>query len=85
MIHHNFEDPAALQGSEEKRLTLFRRVRDEIRQYLMTFPPCPRGVLLICGSTLHPAPRAHAGITRTSWLWPISLAEHTLGSTDFFL
>jgi arsenate reductase (thioredoxin) len=37
-VHHNFEDPAALQGSEEERLALFRRVRDEIRQYLRDFP-----------------------------------------------
>jgi arsenate reductase (thioredoxin) len=37
-IHHNFEDPAALQGSEQERLTLFRRVRDEIREYLKSFP-----------------------------------------------
>jgi arsenate reductase len=33
-IHHSFDDPAALQGSEEERLALFRRVRDEIREYL---------------------------------------------------
>jgi arsenate reductase len=38
-IHHNFEDPAALQGSEEERLAAFRRVRDEIREYLKSFPP----------------------------------------------
>ena len=38
-IHHNFEDPAALPGSEEERLALFRRVRDEIREYLNHFPP----------------------------------------------
>jgi len=38
LIHKNFEDPAALQGSEEDRLALFRRVRDEIREYLKTFP-----------------------------------------------
>jgi arsenate reductase len=38
-IHHDFADPAALQGSEEQRLALFRRVRDEIRTYLKTFPP----------------------------------------------
>ncbi len=37
-IHHSFDDPAALQGSEEERLALFRRVRDEIRTYLRTFP-----------------------------------------------
>jgi arsenate reductase len=37
-IHHNFEDPAVLQASEEERMTLFRRVRDDIRQYLRGFP-----------------------------------------------
>src|ERR1700722_6291482 len=37
-IHKGFEDPAALQGTEEKRLSLFRRVRDEIRNYLKIFP-----------------------------------------------
>jgi arsenate reductase len=37
--HRNFEDPAASQGSEEERLALFRRVRDEIREYLKSFPP----------------------------------------------
>jgi arsenate reductase len=36
-IHQNFEDPATLQGSEEERLALFRRVRDEIRKYLREF------------------------------------------------
>jgi arsenate reductase len=38
-IHHSFEDPAALQGCEEERLAVFRRMRDEIRDYLRTFPP----------------------------------------------
>jgi arsenate reductase (thioredoxin) len=37
-IHHNFEDPAAFQGSQEERLALFRRVRDEIREYLKAAP-----------------------------------------------
>jgi arsenate reductase (thioredoxin) len=37
MIHHSFEDPAALQGSAEERLALFRRVRDQIREYLQDF------------------------------------------------
>jgi arsenate reductase len=36
-LHHNFEDPAALTGSEEQRLALFRRVRDELRSYLQEF------------------------------------------------
>jgi protein-tyrosine-phosphatase len=35
--HHNFDDPAALNGSEEERLALFRRVRDELRSYLAEF------------------------------------------------
>ena len=37
-IHKAFEDPAAFQGTEEARLALFRRVRNEIRDYLRTFP-----------------------------------------------
>jgi len=38
-IHQSFEDPAAAQGSEEERLAVFRRVRNEMRQYLRGFPP----------------------------------------------
>ena len=41
-IHKAFEDPAALEGSEQDRLALFRRVRDEIRAYLKAFPPEPQ-------------------------------------------
>jgi len=37
-IHRSFEDPAALQGSGEERLALFRRIRDEMRSYLQGFP-----------------------------------------------
>ncbi len=43
-IHHNFEDPAAVQGSEEDRLAAFRRVRNELRQYFEItgyWMPCP--------------------------------------------
>jgi arsenate reductase len=40
-LHHNFDDPATVQGSEEQRLRVFRRVRDEIRDYLHHFPPEP--------------------------------------------
>jgi arsenate reductase len=36
-IHHGFEDPAAVQGSEDERIGVFRRVRDEIRKYLREF------------------------------------------------
>jgi arsenate reductase (thioredoxin) len=36
-IHRDFEDPAAVLGEEEQRLAIFRRVRDEIRDYLQVF------------------------------------------------
>jgi arsenate reductase (thioredoxin) len=36
-LHHSFKDPAAVEGSEEKRLGEFRRVRDELRTYLRRF------------------------------------------------
>lgn len=37
-IHHSFDDPAAVTGAEPERLAAFRRVRDQIRAYLATFP-----------------------------------------------
>ncbi|HUF03290.1 MAG TPA: arsenate reductase ArsC [Aridibacter sp.] len=37
LVHHAFEDPAAVEGDEEIRLEAFRRVRDEIREYLPAF------------------------------------------------
>lgn len=36
LIHRNFEDPAAIAGGEEERLMAFRKVRDEIENYLKT-------------------------------------------------
>jgi arsenate reductase len=36
-IHWSFEDPAAAQGDEAKRLAVFRRIRDEIRERLRGF------------------------------------------------
>jgi arsenate reductase len=39
MIHESFSDPAALAGSDADRLALFRRVRDQMRRYLRSFPP----------------------------------------------
>ena len=36
-IHWSFDDPAAAQGDEEARLSVFRRVRDEIRDRLRLF------------------------------------------------
>lgn len=40
-LHHSFEDPAALRGTEEERMALFRRVRDELRTYLKEFARAP--------------------------------------------
>ena len=37
-LHHAFEDPVAIQGSEQDRLAAFRRVRDQLRAYLRDFP-----------------------------------------------
>ena len=37
-LHHSFNDPAAAEGSEEKRIAAFRKVRDELRAYLKRFP-----------------------------------------------
>ena len=36
-LHWSIEDPAAVQGSAEERLTAFRRVRDQLRARLQAF------------------------------------------------
>jgi arsenate reductase (thioredoxin) len=36
-IHWSIEDPAPVQGSEEERLAVFRRIRDELRSRLRSF------------------------------------------------
>lgn len=37
-LHHSFDDPPPLSvGSEEERMAIFRRVRDELRTYLREF------------------------------------------------
>jgi len=36
-LHWSFEDPAAAQGTEEERLAVFRRIRDEIRERFEDF------------------------------------------------
>lgn len=42
VIHKSFEDPAASMGSEEERLKVFRRVRDEIKDWILqTFEKTP--------------------------------------------
>ena len=36
-IHWSFEDPAAVQGSEQERLAAFRRIRDQIHERVKAF------------------------------------------------
>jgi len=36
-LHHGFDDPSRLQGGEEAVLPEFRRVRDEIKSWIMDF------------------------------------------------
>jgi arsenate reductase (thioredoxin) len=36
-IHWSFEDPAAIHGDETRKLEVFRRVRDEIRERVQLF------------------------------------------------
>jgi arsenate reductase (thioredoxin) len=36
-IHHSFDDPAHAMGSEEEKLRVFRRVREEIRAWIEEF------------------------------------------------
>ena len=38
MVHHSFVDPAKCSGPPEECLASFRRVRDQLRTYLKTFP-----------------------------------------------
>jgi arsenate reductase len=38
MIHRSFEDPAPATGTEEEILAVFRRVRDEIRDFVAGMP-----------------------------------------------
>ena len=40
-LHWSFEDPSRAQGSEEERLEVFRRVRDEIMVRIRQFVPEP--------------------------------------------
>jgi len=35
VIHRSFEDPALAKGSEEEQLQVFRRLRDEIKEWII--------------------------------------------------
>ena len=36
-LHHSFDDPASATGSGDERAATFKRVRDELREYLRNF------------------------------------------------
>ena len=38
VIHVGFEDPAAASGTPEEVLTVFRKIRDQIRDFIVTLP-----------------------------------------------
>lgn len=37
-LHQSFEDPAALKGDNENKIILFRKIRDEIKEYIDKLP-----------------------------------------------
>ena len=37
-IHRGFEDPAALHGSDDEKIALFRHARDEMRAWIAVEP-----------------------------------------------
>ncbi|MEE2930931.1 MAG: arsenate reductase ArsC [Bacteroidota bacterium] len=36
-LHHSFSDPAMAQGEEQEVLSVYRKVRDELKEYLILF------------------------------------------------
>jgi len=38
VLHVDFEDPAAAQGSDDEMLAVFRRVRDQIKEFVLGLP-----------------------------------------------
>jgi arsenate reductase len=36
-LHHDFEDPVAAEGPDDQRLAIYRRVRDQLREYFREF------------------------------------------------
>ena len=37
MVHHAFQDPAKANGTEAEKMLVFRRVRDEIQNWLLPY------------------------------------------------
>jgi arsenate reductase len=38
IIHRGFSDPAAVEGSGEEKLEMFRSVRDALKEFMLSFP-----------------------------------------------
>ena len=36
-VHHGFSDPSELDGSDEEKLAAFRRTRDDIKKWILTY------------------------------------------------
>ena len=50
-LHHSFDDPPApLVGTDDERMAIFRRVRDELRAYLRTFSNRAGLACLVCSA-----------------------------------
>ena len=37
-IHKGFSDPVSVKGTEEERLEIFQRVRDELKEFILSLP-----------------------------------------------
>ena len=37
-IHRGFSDPASAEGTEGERLEMFRKVRDQLKDFILSFP-----------------------------------------------
>jgi len=43
-LHHGFEDPSEVEGSDEERLNAFRRIRDDLKQWIIDNFADPKAV-----------------------------------------
>lgn len=37
-VHQGFPDPVGVEGTEEERLEIFQKVRDELKDFILSFP-----------------------------------------------
>ena len=37
-IHHGFPDPVSVKGTDKERLEMFRKVRDQLKEFILSFP-----------------------------------------------